>query len=408
MPNGHRTRKFLTSGSAHGTVEGRFSGEEARHAAKSDRFRAHAADSARPHPPVSARGAAACEARPPEHIGGAHLAQSPVGQASGHSPCSDAEIEGDTAAASFGAAWSRLKDELMHLPPAPDVDSPALEPVGGGLMRLNLRALSALGLRAETVCGLFLRDLPAEGRRGGGARRVACPARRTAAGARRDRRLPRGGLSSGSPASERYRRAYRPAYRLVPEAANAFLSLFQRIDALLSEKPFVRVAIDGNCAAGKSTLGALLREVYGANLFHMDDYFLPFARKTRGAARRAGRKRQLRALPRGGRRAGTGFGDPLAAVRLRRAGARRMADRRVKAADRRRGQLFPSPDAARRLRPEGLSLPSIPSGRALASSRATAQRSTRTVPLRSGFRWKTPTSARWTSAHCATSRSTCK
>ena len=77
-------------------------------------------------------------------FGGAHLAQSPVGQASGHSPCSDAEIEGDTTAASFGAAWSRLKDELMHLPPAPDVDSPALEPVGGGLMRLNLRALSAL------------------------------------------------------------------------------------------------------------------------------------------------------------------------------------------------------------------------------------------------------------------------
>ena len=42
----------------------------------------------------------------------------------------------------------------------------------------------------------------------------------------------------------------------------------------------MRVAIDGPCASGKSTLGALLRGVYGANLFHMDDYFLPFARKT--------------------------------------------------------------------------------------------------------------------------------
>ena len=49
---------------------------------------------------------------------------------------------------------------------------------------------------------------------------------------------------------------------------------------MLAEKPFVRVAIDGNCAAGKSTLGTLLQEVYGANLFHMDDYFLPFACKT--------------------------------------------------------------------------------------------------------------------------------
>ena len=210
----------------------------------------------------------------------AHLAQSPVGQASGHSPCSDAEIEGDTTAASFGAAWSRLKDELMHLPPAPDVDSPALEPVGGGLMRLNLRALSALGLRAETVCGLFLQTCPP---RDGAEEALAASLAQLGEllpGARPEIDAYR---AAGCPAvhhSERYRHAYRPAYRLVPEAANAFLSLFQRIDALLAEKPFVRVAIDGNCAAGKSTLGALLREVYGANLFHMDDYFLPFACKT--------------------------------------------------------------------------------------------------------------------------------
>ena len=202
----------------------------------------------------------------------AHLAQSPVGQASGHSPCSDAEIEGDTTAASFGAAWSRLKDELMHLPPAPDVDSPALEPVGGGLMRLNLRA--------ETVCGLFLQTCPL---RDGAEEALAASLAQLGEllpGARPEIDAYR---AAGCPAvhhSERYRHAYRPAYRLVPEAANAFLSLFQRIDALLSEKPFVRVAIDGNCAAGKSTLGALLREVYGANLFHMDDYFLPFACKT--------------------------------------------------------------------------------------------------------------------------------
>ena len=245
-------------------------------------------------------------------FGGAHLAQSPVGQASGHSPCSDAEIEGDTSAAGFGAhlaqstvgqasgcaprsdakiegdapaarfgaAWARLEEELAHLPPAPDADSPALEPIGGGLMRLNLRALSALGLRAETVCGLFLQTCPP---RDGAEEALASALSRLSEllpGARPEIDAYR---AAGCPAvhhSERYRRAYRPAYRLVPEAASAFLSLFQRIDALLAEKPFVRVAIDGNCASGKSTLGALLQEVYGANLFHMDDYFLPFACKT--------------------------------------------------------------------------------------------------------------------------------
>jgi dephospho-CoA kinase len=42
----------------------------------------------------------------------------------------------------------------------------------------------------------------------------------------------------------------------------------------------IRRALEGRAASGKSTLGALLERVYGANLFHMDDYFLPFERKT--------------------------------------------------------------------------------------------------------------------------------
>jgi len=36
----------------------------------------------------------------------------------------------------------------------------------------------------------------------------------------------------------------------------------------------VRVAIDGPCASGKSTLGAQLQEIYGCPLIHMDDFFL--------------------------------------------------------------------------------------------------------------------------------------
>ena len=66
----------------------------------------------------------------------------------------------------------------------------------------------------------------------------------------------------------------------LPEAERRFQPLVDRIDALLDQKAFVRIAIDGNCASGKSTLGECLRQIYDANLFHMDDYFLPFARKT--------------------------------------------------------------------------------------------------------------------------------
>ena len=48
----------------------------------------------------------------------------------------------------------------------------------------------------------------------------------------------------------------------------------------MQERGGARVAIDGNSGAGKSTLGALLAAVYGGNLYHMDDFFLPQERKT--------------------------------------------------------------------------------------------------------------------------------
>ena len=50
--------------------------------------------------------------------------------------------------------------------------------------------------------------------------------------------------------------------------------LQSHIDRLLSEKERVIVAIDGNCAAGKTTLASHLARQYDCNVFHMDDFFL--------------------------------------------------------------------------------------------------------------------------------------
>lgn len=36
----------------------------------------------------------------------------------------------------------------------------------------------------------------------------------------------------------------------------------------------VNIAVDGPCGGGKTTLGAILRELYDCNVFHMDDFFL--------------------------------------------------------------------------------------------------------------------------------------
>jgi len=59
-----------------------------------------------------------------------------------------------------------------------------------------------------------------------------------------------------------------------------YSSLFAAIDALLAQKDHAWLAIDGRCASGKSTLGALLAEKYAARLMHMDDFYVPFSQKT--------------------------------------------------------------------------------------------------------------------------------
>ncbi len=48
----------------------------------------------------------------------------------------------------------------------------------------------------------------------------------------------------------------------------------QEINALLTRKHTVTVAIDGCCAAGKTTLAGKLEKRYDCNVIHMDDFFL--------------------------------------------------------------------------------------------------------------------------------------
>ncbi len=47
-----------------------------------------------------------------------------------------------------------------------------------------------------------------------------------------------------------------------------------KMKEILKNKGFVRVAIDGNCAAGKTTFAAALSKEFNCNLFHMDDFYL--------------------------------------------------------------------------------------------------------------------------------------
>ena len=55
---------------------------------------------------------------------------------------------------------------------------------------------------------------------------------------------------------------------------NGYDILFSRIEKLLAEKDRVVLAIDGGAATGKTTLADMLAKRYGAEIVHMDDFFL--------------------------------------------------------------------------------------------------------------------------------------
>ena len=57
-------------------------------------------------------------------------------------------------------------------------------------------------------------------------------------------------------------------------------ALRRAIDARLRAHTPLCMAIDGPCGSGKTTLAAALCDAYGCDAVHMDDFFLPAARKT--------------------------------------------------------------------------------------------------------------------------------
>ena len=88
--------------------------------------------------------------------------------------------------------------------------------------------------------------------------------------------------------SEAFREAYSPAYRVIDKKFCVLLSLFCQIDELMKADAPIIVAIDGDSAAGKTTLAALLKEVYDCNVIHMDHFFLRPEQRTDSRLKEAG------------------------------------------------------------------------------------------------------------------------
>ena len=98
--------------------------------------------------------------------------------------------------------------------------------------------------------------------------------------------------ASGYPSvhhTDEYRAAYHPVYRLVTRRFRQCWYVIELIESLMKTRTSrIILAIDGPAAAGKSTLSALLASLYDCNVFHMDDFFLPFALRTEETANTPG------------------------------------------------------------------------------------------------------------------------
>lgn len=158
------------------------------------------------------------------------------------------------------------------------------EPVGNGIVRLNLAAADAESLPPGVVSRLFISS--AKRKRGSlssfveklDVLRQATAARMSGFSSDELDCYLEDYKKSGFPAvshSEVYRRAYRPAYRVIDAAYEGLLPVIERLSSLLSSRERVVIGIDGNAASGKTTSARLISEIYDGSVIHMDDFFLP-------------------------------------------------------------------------------------------------------------------------------------
>ncbi len=173
------------------------------------------------------------------------------------------------------AAAARLRVEWDEIDA--DDTAPLSIPLGGGLCRLNLRRCKALGLSPDTVARLFVLTAQHVTPDRSGleqALELICSLPFPPG-------LAEAYLSAyraqGCPMvshSEAFRARYSPSYRIVFGYYVNIIPVLAAIDRAMRDTPRLRVAFDGPCASGKSTLAGTLHEIYGCPVIQMHDFFL--------------------------------------------------------------------------------------------------------------------------------------
>lgn len=179
------------------------------------------------------------------------------------------------------ASLDRLKAELEQVEPT--TAEPLAEDIGNGWVRVSLRALESGGYSPEMLNRDFVRSARSRtGTRGAFLERLEVLRGLTAQGAfgfspQELEEYLKPYLAEGCPPvshSPQYRAAYRPAYRVIGRRFSLPLLLAEvSARAGRGEGPLL-VALDGRCAAGKTTLAGGLARQYGFPVVHMDHFFL--------------------------------------------------------------------------------------------------------------------------------------
>lgn len=151
-------------------------------------------------------------------------------------------------------------------------DGPLVEPIAHDVCRIDLRAWKFRGLPLEWLWRMFSGSAAV---REDGKARFAAYLREAEALFPRDAwRAFMDSYDGGAVRhSEDYRRAERPAYRIVHHKFARILPMLEKIWANRGGKCVV--AIDGRAASGKTTMAAALETVLDCGVVHMDDFFLP-------------------------------------------------------------------------------------------------------------------------------------
>ena len=172
-----------------------------------------------------------------------------------------------------------------------DRNAPLDENVLGGYARVNIAPYAARGMETKTLARLFMKtaNAPLEGeRKAWFDEMLSLLGEMAQAGelpfAQEDVCAELAAYrEAGCPSvhhSKRFRAAVHPAYRILRAEYAQLLPVFDKIDRLLERRERVLIAIDGSSGSGKSTLAQLLKDVYGATLVHMDDFFLQMHQRT--------------------------------------------------------------------------------------------------------------------------------